>query len=489
MGIEDWALSSTGQATDSTADSSGVGSDIVLSSSDLPKFLSNLSTTHDVTLHEDGVIATELNERLGPELGTTRSQWTSYMREEFNPKLRGIEGLKLYDRMRKTDSTVRGSLRTLKTPITGATWFVEAANETPLDIEIAEFVSWNLFRGMTYVWRSILREALVSLDLGFYMFEKVWDIRIVNGEPRAVLKKLAARHPMDVEEWAFDANGGPLGVHLYDAEGQSDHVYIPIDKLAIFTFDGEAGDITGNSVLRSAYKHWYFKENAYKIDAIQKERHGIGIPIVVLPFGAKTKDRTDAINLARNLRVNEKAYAVLPAGWELMFLKLEGEPVSALETADHHNKMIYQNVLAQAMWGSNFGVTSSDAEQAQEIFYKSTRQLAEEMALVMNSFVIPQMVNFNWLGVEEYPQLKVRKLGDVSEARDLSFSLRNYIGAGVIKPDDRLEQWARETIDAPAADTNTTREVAAPQQPKQSTAGNQKIGPSRKEGAPSGNSR
>jgi len=438
-----------------------------------------------VEVTDNAVIVTQLEEapRLGLEIGRMHSSWTTYLREEYNGELRGTLGLRTYDRMRRSDSAIRGSLRTLKAPITGANWYTQPADarlgehspeEIALHKEIADFVHLNLLHIMTYPWRVVLREALLMLDFGYYMFEKVWGIREFDGVPRVYLQKLAPRHPIDVEEWKFDANGGPSSVVLYGDEGSQSFVEIPIDKLAIFTFDGEAGDIRGMSVLRSAYKHWYFKENAYKIDAIQKERHGIGIPVIKLPLGFTPTDKAEAIELASNLRANEKAHAVLPPGWEVMFAKLEGQPVSALETAEHHSRMIYQNVLAQAMWSNSSGGNAAGAEEGMDLFYKSTRQIAEDISIVMNSYVIPQLVRFNW-DVDIFPELRVRKLGDTSEARELSFALRNLTGAGVVQVDDTLELWAREQIDAPPHDPTTLRIVESPQQaqsgpPRQSTA-------------------
>lgn len=441
-----------------------------------------------VEIDENGIIvkkfATDAELVSGPEFGTMRSAWTTYLLEEYNSKLRGEAGIRLYDRMRRSDASVRSSLRTIKTPITGGTWFVEPGDESPIQKEIAEFVWKNLTTYMTYSWRWVLREALNSLDFGYYMFEKVWAFGQFKGETRVFLKKLAPRHPIDVVEWKFDENGGPNAVVLYETEEiDQKSVTIPIEKLAVFTFEGEGGDLTGLSILRSAYKHWYFKETAYKIDAIQKERHGIGIPIVTLPMNASKDDKKAAKKLAQNLRVNEKAYAVLPFGWEVTFLKLEGEPLKVLETADHHSKMIFQNVLAQAMWGSNFGVTNTDATTSMDLFYKSIRQIAEEViADIMNKYVIPQLVRFNWETDGLYPSLKVRQLGDVRESRELSFAIRNYVGAQVITPDDRLEEWARNTIDAPPAETSTARVVEAPQNPRQSAANRQRPMPKKNAG-------
>src|SRR5690606_17163314 len=121
---------------------------------------------------------------------------------------------------------------------------------------------------------------------------------------------------------------------------------IPIEKLAVFTFDKEGGDFRGRSLLRRVYKHWFYKENLYKIDAIQKERHAIGIPVIMLPPGWTQHDKRAAENIGMSLRTNENAYVVLPPLWELTFAELRGHHVNVLDSITHHGTMIYENVVA-----------------------------------------------------------------------------------------------------------------------------------------------
>jgi hypothetical protein len=396
------------------------------------------------------------------ELGQTGiSKWSSFAREEYNPELRDRLGLQKYDRMRRGDGSVRASLRIVKSPILGATWFMQPFDETEESRNIAQFIWRCLMDFPSQMWHQMLWESLLMLDFGYYLFEKVYDfkeVKVGDGtERRVVYKKLGPRHPLDVVEWHFDRNGGPKSVDLYD----EDKVTIAIEKLAVFTFDQEAGDIRGISLLRSAYKHWYFKENLYKIDAIQKERHGIGIPVIKLPPGFTNKDKQLAQELGMNLRTNEKAHVVLPPLFELEFAKLEGQRVDALASAKHHTEMIFQNVLAQAIYAAAEG----DAQSMMELFYKSTRYIADLVRGVLNKYCIPYLVQANW-GHDRYPELKVRRLGDTAEARTVSFALRNLVGAGIIRPDDDLEDWSREIVDAPRSDISSLRQVAAPQAPK-----------------------
>lgn len=379
---------------------------------------------------------------------------------DYHPALAGVRAMQTYKEM-KNDAVVRSSLRVAKTPILSARWFMEAASDDPIDQEIADFIWDNLTKWMSISWSQFLVEALFMLDYGVYAFEKVFNFKVVNGERRVVWQKFAPRHPGDIIEFVYDDEGGPAGVIIQTDE---DDVLLPIDKALLFTFDKEAGDLWGHSVLRSAYKHWFYKENLYKIDAIQKERHGIGIPIIKLPPNFTATDKAVAEKIGVNLRTNEKAHVVLPPSWDVFFLKLEGQRVDALESAQHHADKLYENVLANFLMTNQKG----DAEVQEQMFVRAVRFTAEIIRDVLNHYAIRQLCDLNW-NMEErpgYPELRVRRLGDERDWRTLSFALRNLIGAGVIQVDQRLEDWARDEMDMPKLETDTIRQVASPQQPR-----------------------
>jgi hypothetical protein len=278
-------------------------------------------------------------------------------------------------------------------------------------------------------WPRLLREILLELDFGWYAFEKVFDIY----DGKVVWRKIAPRHPALLEEWIYDSNGGPNGARFFrQFSNQSASVFIPIEKLLVFTHEQEGGNMEGISVLRPAYKHWYYIDNLYKIDAIQKERHGIGVPVIKLPPNFSTNDKSAADNLGANLRTNERAHVVLPPMWDIMMLKMEGNPVDSLASAQHHGKMMYESILAGFMIGEG-------AKDGQAMFEKSCRFVADEIRDVFNKWAIPELVAYNWKTVDKFPELKVRRLGDTVDWRTISFAIRNFVGAGVIIPDDASE--------------------------------------------------
>lgn len=378
------------------------------------------------------------------------SPWTSWTRDEKVSELRDQVGIRTYYDMKRSDGTVRGMLRTLKTPIQSAHWYIKPASDAPIDMKIAEFVEDNLFNRLNVPWNRVIEDALIMCEYGFSSLEKVWDI---GQDGKIYLKKLAPRHPLDIREWLYDENGGPRSLVMEGNEVNGfNEVTIPIDKLAVFVLEQEGGDMRGISVLRSAYKHFYYKNTLYAIDAIQKERHGIGVPIITLPMGFTKEDREIADELGRNLRVNERAHITIPANWVVAFAKLEGQPVDCLKSIDHHDKKIMSNVLVPFLDDSN-----SDTE-SMDMFFKSTRYIAQTISDTFNHHVIRQLKDMNF-AEGGYPKLSARRIGEWTDLRTWSFAMRNFVGAGMIRPDDTLEEFTREAADCPPMDKTSTRIV------------------------------
>lgn len=402
------------------------------------------------------------------ELGSTgQSQYRSLILDDYNPDLIGPKAIETYNKMRRGDASCRISLRIIKAPLMAAEWYVEPASNSDEHKLHAKFVEYNL-QSMSRTWEQVLWEALLCLDFGYYVFEKVFEYRIWRPDydrarERAVVcwKKFGPRHPKATIRWEFDEHGGVTElIHNKKADGYAEQP-ISIDDLLIFTLDEEAGSPEGISLLRSAYKHWYYKENLYKVDAIQKERHGIGIPKGTLPPNFTTQDKQLMDQMLANLRTNEKSFVTLPSDqWGIEFLELKGQPVDTLKSAVHHDNMILKNVLAQFL---NLGTEESGSRAVgqgqQEMFTKAIRYIADLISGVFNKWAIPQLVDYNF-ETDAYPELKVRRLGDEADWRAFSVAIRNMVETGVITPDPELEEWLRQTMDLPmASDEAMARDV------------------------------
>jgi hypothetical protein len=175
--------------------------------------------------------------------------------EELNTRLVGTAGLRIFDRMWRTDSDVRKALTMLINPIAGATWTIEpygGFDATDEDKEIAKFVQWALFENMRPQFASHLYTALrVSGRCGFAPF--------------------------------------------------------------YYRVGAEGDNWEGVSLLRPVYKNWYLKDKIERLDAIAQEREAVGLPVIYPPSALTDKKALDEMEKKlQRLRAGEQAYLIMP---------------------------------------------------------------------------------------------------------------------------------------------------------------------------------
>lgn len=393
---------------------------------------------------------------LDQELGSAQS----YPIRDIVPELVGRpNALRIYDQMARTDAVSSVSMRAGKVPIQAADFYIDPIGDSEESVTCAKFVDYNIFEFVTTPWTYVLSRILKMFQHGSAVIEPVYtagqwkppDIKGANTKNYTMLKKLAYRPGPTILYIEYDDNGGPQVIHHYAlrSEGKSEEVPIPIEKAIIFTL-GDNDDLLGDSLLRSAYPHWYYKTHLYKIDAIQKERHGIGVPKGILPPGFKQADKDTMNELLRNLRTNEKAEMTLPPGYDVQFAELNGQLVDVLKSANHHDLLIMLNVFAEFMMlglETSGGGRATSASQT-DIFYKSLWFIAESICAYFNMFLIPRLVRYNF-DIDVMPQMKVRNIGQSRDLQQFAAGLANLFHNNIITPDLETEQWARVQVDMP----------------------------------------
>lgn len=380
----------------------------------------------------------------------------------------GITASQTYKRMVRDDASVRVSLRAGKAPVLGAEFFIDAFDTTPENLLIWDFVAFNIFSGLTSPWSILLERILRMYESARAnsVFELVWENREwapkrsvpgANRKQYTMLRKLAYRPDTTIQEFTYDNNGGPTGIvqQALSSDGSTTEVKIPIEKLIIFTLNEDEGDIEGMPMLRSAYKHWWYKNRFYNIDAIQKERHGIGVPDVEVGPGASNEDWALAKELGKNLRTNEFAHIVRPPSIKVGFAEVHGNIVDVLKSADHHDTMIMKNLMVQFL---NMGTTSEGGgsraagASQMDMFMKAMRHVANKICDAINLYVIPPLVAYNFQ-TDTFPQMKVRNVGEAKDLQMWASAMRNLIDVGAITCDEETEAWIRDQLDMPKLQT------------------------------------
>lgn len=381
------------------------------------------------------------------------------------------QAMATFEEMTNSDASTDVSLRAGKIPVQGADYYIEPYNSEPINLDIAEFIDYNLFKSPSQPFLVTLDEILRMFEYGFSVMEKVFINREwvptragANRRKYTMLKKLSPRPAATVTGFVYDDNGGPVAVNhnAIRSDGRVEEVQIDIAKCIVFTMNKKGGSLEGKSILRTAYAHWYYKTNFYKIDAVQKERHGIGVPQVELPPGYTEADRKAAIALASNIRTNEKAYAVIPPGYKISFLKPEGQMVNVLASAQEHSGMIMLNVMAQFLiLGLTAGGGRATASSQVDIFIKSLRYISTLICDYFNLYLIPQLVAFNFQ-TDKFPQMKVRNVGEARDLQLFAAAMANLAKQKIITMDDETENWVRKVVDMPAKLGPRPAEVLGP---------------------------
>lgn len=384
------------------------------------------------------------------EIGTTGTPiFGGYLRDlgEYNPTLEGLAAFSTYEKMRRSDGQVAATLAAMKLPIRAAEWaVVEPEDASPIEIEAADFVRECLFEGVNF--KAAIENALLMLDFGCSAHEDVW---YVDGN-RVRLRKLAARLPVTFQRWIVDENEGLAGIEQYGAKADTYvTATVPMDKLALFTFQQEGSNFAGRSVLRPMYQHWYIKSGIYKIDAISCERNGMGVPWIKMGQDPKAEDIRTAHEWVQRLTAHERTGIVLPPGWEFGLEGVKGSLRDPKDSIAHHNIAISKTGLAQFIdLGQSESGNRALGQTMGDFFYLSLQATADVIGRVMTLTTIRRLVDYNFGVQTRGPQLVAQKILAL-KFQETYAALKDLAGAGLVQADDELEAYLRKQMGLPEA--------------------------------------
>lgn len=394
----------------------------------------------------------EKKPKKGLEIGDTGTQiLQGIVDEEYNKKLSDIRGIAVFDEMRRSDGTVRAAMLACTLPIRQARWYVEPASEDTADVEIAQFVESALKEWQTISWDDFIRQALLMLPFGVMAFEKVFEMKSVDGVDRIVWKKFAPRMPKSIYAWEMTT--GEAGIQQRTVKG--DIVNIPMDKLLIFVNEKEGDNWWGTSMLRAGYKHWHIKNTFYKIDSIAFERQGLGIPYAKLPEGFTESERAKAETILKNVRANHQAHIIVPHDYEIGFLDMMGKATrDPKESIAHHNREIVKSMLAQFLeLGSTDSGSRALSQDQSELFLLSLQAVANSLSGVINTHAVKQLVDLNFEGIMKYPKLCSTGISR-QDAKALADTYKVLIDSTGVKAGENDEQYFRELLGLPERDNS-----------------------------------
>lgn len=407
--------------------------------------------------------------------GLSTNFWVG-LDDDPTPELQWPHSVVVYDRMRRQDSQVRSVLRAVTMPVAQAKWRLHPNNARD---EVVAFVAENLglpIVGVTdqpppakrerdrFSWRQHIRWALLCTAFGHQFFEQVY--RYDEGSGMYHLRKLAPRWPKTIAKIEQADDGGLVAIEqrpLPKPGGGTTATRIPVDRLVAYVYDREGGWI-GQSLLRSAYKHWLLKDEGLRTWAQTINRNGMGVPHYTAAEDEDSLEPGKA--LAQSYRSGTHAGGAAPHGSSMQLLGVQGALPDIDGFVRYQDELIARAVLAHFMNLGQSQGTGSFALGASfmDFFIMSLQELADLLADTATQHVVEDLVDVNFGPEEPAPKIVFDPIGQNPNA--VVTAVQALIGAGAIFPDPALDAFVRNLVGlppkAPLPDPQTGAGAAPP---------------------------
>jgi len=419
------------------------------------------------------------------ELGSTglrRSGGTVF--EEFLVNLRGIRGAKTYREMADNDPTIGSMLYAIEKVITRLDWRIDPFSDgsedgqiTKEDKEVAVFVE-SCLNDMSDSWDQTVSQMLSMLIFGFSYHEIVYKVRGGDvadpkknskyNDNRIGWRKMPIRAQETLFRWDIDEDGGIQAMVQVDPSAGGIHT-IPIEKALLFRTSSQKNNPEGRSLLRNAYRPYYFKKRIEEIEAIGIERDLAGLPIAYVPpeFLSSTATAEQAAvlatiqNIVTSIKRNEQEGIVMPAMYDdaghkvfdLVLLSSGGSrQFDTDKIIQRYDQRISMSVLSDfILLGSNRVGTYSLGTSKMDLWSMSVDSIAKNIAEVINQYAIPRLLKLNGMNSSRSPYLSYGEVSHVDLA-EISTFVANLAQSGVLVPDPKLEEYLRDLAGLPPAE-------------------------------------
>jgi hypothetical protein len=413
-------------------------------------------------------VVTAPKTEIGYAAAVTSSFW-AFDETETTPELQWPQSVTVYDQMRRQDAQVASVLRAVTLPVRRTPWRIDPAGAK---VRVAQFIADEL--GLPVVgknpkpvprtrdrfsWSEHLQQALLMLPFGHMFFEQVYRVDPADG--RAHLRKLGPRMPRTIAEVKVAPDGGLIYIKQWPPPAGRSQDPIPVNRLVAYVHDKEGGNWLGQSLLRPAYKHWLIKDRLLRVQAQTVERNGMGVPLYQ---GAEGElDLSAGLSMSKSWRAGESSGSAIPFGAQMRLLGVEGTLPDADTPIRYHDEQIARAVLAHFLnLGTQTGSWALGTTFA-DFFTLSLQTLAQQIADVATQHIVEDLVDINFGPTEPAPRVVFDEIGSRQAAT--AAALKALHDAGLVIPDEQLEQAIRQQYGLPPADIATRTAPSAPAVP------------------------
>lgn len=411
--------------------------------------------------------------KLTSEIGVSGAHvHTGMQQEEFLPELRGHRAVKKYREMRDNDDVIGAILQAMDMLIRAVEWRVEAVDDTPEAQADAEFAE-SVLEDASHTFEDFISEVLSFLVYGWSFFEVVYkrregpeqkdpSRRSKFDDGRLGIRKLAPRAQQTLQRWKLDHEGGVQA--MVQQSGMGGAVEIPLEKGLLFRTVNASNSPSGRSVLRNAYRSYYYATHIENIEAIAIERELNGLPVGYIPGeylranagSDKGKIRAEYEKMLRDVKFNEQGFIMLPSDtWP----DSEGNPSSTplvkiellassgtrnIETQPvimRYRQAMARTVLADfIMLGTSERGSFALSKSKADLFLRSLEGYLNNIASTLNRHLISRLWKLNGLNPDTQPRLVPGDIAPV-DLEELGQYVQRLSGSGFpIFPDEEVER-------------------------------------------------
>ena len=407
------------------------------------------------------------------ELGTTGlSRDGGVVRDEYLRELQGDRWLSIIREM-GNDPIVGAILFAVEMLLRRVPVSVQPADESQPALDLAQFVE-ECIGDMSADWADTLAEILTMLPYGWAYMEIVYkrrggdadapESRSKYADGRIGWRKWSIRGQETRERWEFDDSGGVQGMWQRTDSGQS--VLIPIEKALLFRTTQRKSNPEGRSILRTAYRAWYFKRNVENIEGIGIERDLAGLPVAKVPaqvLAAQSENERAQLaaikEIVTNIRRDEQEGVIWPLvrdenGNELYQLELLStggtRQFDTSAIIQRYEQRVAMSVLADFILLGHEAVGSYALSATKTSMFKTAMQAwLTSIAGVVNAHAIPRLLRLNGMDVALTPRLTFGAVGDVDIDTVITF-VKDMTAAGMqFFPSPELENKLRGDVGLP----------------------------------------
>ena len=365
--------------------------------------------------------------------------------DDYLPQLRGRRAARVYREMSDGDATVGGLLFGIEALLREVEWYAEPADDSPAAVTAAEFLD-SCLQDMTHTWGDHIASALTFLPFGFSAFEVVYRQRLETEGSKYSdgawgWRKLAYRPQDTIENFEADEAGGTSGF-VQSVSGKQ--ILIPIEKSVIYRTTTQRGP-EGKSILRSAYRSYYYAKRAEEIIAIGIDRNMAGLPLGRMPADsilAQDAAFTMMQDIVTRIKQDEQAGVVLPSDrddggnllYDLELLTGDGGTdrlTGALAIVRAWKQDILASVLADFMGLGRDAVGSRAlADPKIELWQKALEWVADVIAETLTRHAVPRLMALNGVPRALSPTLTHSPVKETDVAA-MALAMKDFSGAGV----------------------------------------------------------